>query len=564
MPELKPGLTPPTREPPSSVPDLEERNRQLEEALATTVHQLSQEIRERAAINRSLEGSLENFRNVLEKLASGVIIVNHEGVARYANPLAAELLGWNRADMLGQLFGVPVAEGDAEMDLLRGDGLRAIARMRVIPTSWEGEEAQLIVLRDVTTEKLQELELSRLNRALNAVYRCSEIIVRAEDEAFLLEGVCQSMVETGGYATVWIGLCGMGRPADLVEVASASEMKDLQLDGQETACRHVQEALRSGQTIVVQNAKEAPGDGPCEAMLQMGCDAAASMPLFWEGRPFGVLTVYSTSAHAFSPAELQLLSRLADDLSYAIASFRARVEQERLRDSLRYLSSRVVQLQEEERRNIARELHDEIGQMLTALKIAIDRTAQGCQRCGVDLAEVSAEVSQLIEQVRNLSLSLRPAMLDDLGLLPTLKWHFDRYTSQTSIRVDFQHGKVPRDLPRDTITTAYRVVQEGLTNVARHAQAGEVMVRVRSERGALCVAIKDEGVGFDLDDLREGGGAGLGGMRERVISAGGTLAIDSSPGCGTYIVAELPLPRSGAAARKKRHDTKAHNSSPGG
>jgi len=555
MPELKRELTSPACEPGTCLSDLEERNRQLEETLAetkqklaTAVDQLSWEIRERVAINRSLESALENFRNVLEKGSSGVIIVDQQGATRYVNPMAAQMLKWERSDMVGQVFGVPVAEGDVELEILKGDGSKAIALMRIIPTIWEGEDAQMIVLRDVTTEKAQELEVLRLNRALGALYRCSEIIVRVEDERLLLKGICQSMVEMGGYAAAWIGLCPEGRPADLVRAAEASQGKRLSLKRNDIVCPHVKEVLRTGRLFVSADTE----DGPCEVMMRMGCKSTVSVPLSWRNGTVGVLTLYSREHRAFSQEELQLLNRLADDISHAVAALRSRAERARAQERLQRLSMRLVQLQEDERRNIARELHDEIGQVLTGLKMTIDRSSQKCRTCESNLAEASQGVSQLIQRIRDLSRSLRPTMLDDLGLLPTLKWHFDRYTNQTGLEVDFRYGELPAVLPHEVVIIAYRVVQEALTNAARYSGVHEVMVRLQRVGSCLRVEVKDEGVGFDLGALPADGGVGISGMRERVISIGGTLGIETSPGCGTRILAELPLRRGSTRSRRKK------------
>jgi len=160
-------------------------------------------------------------------------------------------------------------------------------------------------------------------------------------------------------------------------------------------------------------------------------------------------------------------------------------------------------------------------------------------------------------QVRSMSLELRPTMLDDLGLLPTLLWHFKRYTAQTNVRVHFKHRGLKRHLPQETITIAYRVVQEALTNVARHAQVTEVMVCVRAEYGALVVEIEDQGVGFDVDKVTSTS-MGLGGMRERALSLKGKLLVQSTPGEGTCVIAELPLAERGRRRiRSKENDNRS-------
>jgi signal transduction histidine kinase len=151
--------------------------------------------------------------------------------------------------------------------------------------------------------------------------------------------------------------------------------------------------------------------------------------------------------------------------------------------------------------------------------------------------------------VRQMSLDLRPAMLDDLGLLATLLWHFERYTTQTGIRVRFHHFGLDRRFPADLETAAYRIIQEALTNAARYAKTDEVDVHVRARPDLLWLRVTDRGVGFSTDQASRVGAMGLAGMRERVAAAGGRLRIDSAPDQGTFLTAWLPL--EAAPARKE-------------
>jgi signal transduction histidine kinase len=159
------------------------------------------------------------------------------------------------------------------------------------------------------------------------------------------------------------------------------------------------------------------------------------------------------------------------------------------------------------------------------------------------LRESQALVGELIGHVRELSLNLRPSILDDLGLLPALLWQFERYTAQTQIQVNFEHaGLEGRRCAPEVETAAYRIVQEALTNVARHAQVDAVQVKVWIEGYMLLVRIEDHGCGFESTlTLVPGASSGLAGMRERATLLGGRLHIESSPGAGTLILAELPL-----------------------
>jgi signal transduction histidine kinase len=157
------------------------------------------------------------------------------------------------------------------------------------------------------------------------------------------------------------------------------------------------------------------------------------------------------------------------------------------------------------------------------------------------LEQALASVNELMRRVRDLSLELRPAMLDDLGLLAALRWHFERYTAQVEVSVDFkQTGLERRRFAAEIETAAYRIVQEALTNVARHAGVDKVEVGVWVDQTALCIRVKDLGRGFD-PALASNATGGLSGMRERAFALGGRLELESSPGAGTLLRAELPL-----------------------
>ncbi|KAF0174484.1 MAG: sensory box sensor histidine kinase [Limisphaerales bacterium] len=207
------------------------------------------------------------------------------------------------------------------------------------------------------------------------------------------------------------------------------------------------------------------------------------------------------------------------------------------------LARKVVEAQEAERRFIARELHDEIGQHLTGLKLSVELAGQlPADALPARLAETRARVDELLAKVRGLSLDLRPQMLDELGLLPALELLFDRFTAQTRVRVDFKQVGLSERLAPEIETAAYRVVQEALINIARHAKVTKADVRLWLAGGALGIQVEDEGAGFDVEAAaRRTHSCGLAGMRERLVLLGGSLRIDSAPGAGTCLVATLPL-----------------------
>jgi PAS domain S-box-containing protein len=217
---------------------------------------------------------------------------------------------------------------------------------------------------------------------------------------------------------------------------------------------------------------------------------------------------------------------------------------------LRTLSRRLISVQEAERRAIASELHDQVGQSLTALKLLLEKAqATAPEGDGQELAVAGGVVNELLTRVREMSLDLRPAMLDDLGLLPTLLWHFKHYTDQTQVTVRFRHAGLRKELPSEVSIAAYRIVQEALTNVARYAKVNEVSVCVRAERGVVVVEVADHGVGFDEARLASQPSSGLRGMRERSLALNGEFTVKSVPGRGTYVMAELPC---GSTSRRSK------------
>lgn len=220
----------------------------------------------------------------------------------------------------------------------------------------------------------------------------------------------------------------------------------------------------------------------------------------------------------------------------------ARDELRLSRDRLADLSRRLVEAHESERRAIGRELHDQFGQMLTALKLTIETAMQLPSEEALKKAAQGKElVEDMLARVSALSLELRPPMLDDLGLLPALLWHVNRFQEQSGIVVDFKHSGVEGvRFASEIETTAYRVAQESLTNVARHARANRVRLEVRKRGAWMEIEIADDGVGFDPKSALAKN-RGLSGIHERVQLVGGTFHIESEKGKGTQKLIRLPL-----------------------
>jgi signal transduction histidine kinase len=221
-------------------------------------------------------------------------------------------------------------------------------------------------------------------------------------------------------------------------------------------------------------------------------------------------------------------------------------EGQRAQHELKELSARLVSAQEEERRAISRELHDEVGQSLSALLMeagnAAARVPQDSGPNSIDVRRHVESIKKLAEAsvnvIRNMTLLLRPSMLDDFGLVPALEWQAREVSKRTGLRVQVAAEETATELPDELRTCIYRVVQEALHNCARHAHARSVRVVVKQERQKIVLTVEDDGAGFDARRVR---GLGLVGMEERVNHLGGAFEITSHPGTGTRVEVELPI-----------------------
>jgi signal transduction histidine kinase len=218
-------------------------------------------------------------------------------------------------------------------------------------------------------------------------------------------------------------------------------------------------------------------------------------------------------------------------------------DREQANKAVRELSRRLFQIQEDERRHLARELHDQLGQALTAAKIDL-QAAQGLEEHTAIVQRLDdsiATLERLLQQVRQLSLELRPPLLDDLGLVPALRWYLDQQAQRAGLRVEFFADPAPERVDAATETACFRVAQEALTNVVRHARAETVNVELDRTPETLHLVVRDDGIGFDVATAQQGASLGLLGMRERVTLLGGEFDCKSAPGRGTEVHAFFPV-----------------------
>lgn len=537
----------------------------------------------RHKMEKKLHQSRQWLNTTLTSIGDGVIATDEEGVVRFINPVATELTGWTHLDAIGkslhEIFSLVDEASQKQTDifslqekvhfadtrkgfeglLVSRNGLSTPveANVTTIKDGTGRVYGMVLVFRDVTEQRAALQEIKRhADRAEALMQVASQLNSHLELET-VLNTICEitnRTLEAAGAAVVL-----QAPDKDVFKLmAGISNDPGLQAfrGNRFEIPKKVLEGFlsRENPVIEIQDVQEYPNLPYIEVWKKANIKTMIIAALFRGNELIGALiSVFTRNLKGLPKDELELLRGLADQASSAIENA-ALFEQVRAgRERQQKLAKSLVEVQETERRHIAKELHDHLGQLLTGLQFMLESTknrASGKQRS--DLEEIQNSVTDIIGQVREMSLNLRPSMLDDMGLLPTCAWHFDRYTKQTGIRVNFRCDEFPKRLPLNIETAAYRIVQEALTNVARHAQVNEVFVGLVLQEKTLWVEVLDNGKGFDVHSVFDRPTSGLGGMRERASLLGGYLVVESFIDQGTQIVAALPLTEQPLERRK--HD----------
>jgi two-component system, NarL family, sensor histidine kinase DevS len=378
-------------------------------------------------------------------------------------------------------------------------------------------------LYESATRWLRQLET--LNEIGNAL--ASEV-----ELAPLLELVSRRLRELLGARLVLIALPGPGK--ELVVAAADGEgtygLRGMNLDFDHSKMGRVLERARSERVDSVLEDPEVDQ----QAARRLGAHTGVYVPLVVGGRAIGVVVAHDRLASdpRFTDDDVRLAEALAARAAIAV-DLSERVS----RDTVR----RVVEAQELERKRLARELHDETGQALTSILLGLKPLEEATSGATQDaVAEVRELVVSTLQDVRRLAVELRPSALDDLGLVPAID-RLARSFAESGIQVDVEAHIGDQRLPEPIETTLYRIVQEAITNVAKHAEARRLSVTLTRKNGSVVAIVEDDGKGFDPADT-DSAGLGLLGMRERLALVGGTLRVEASSGAGTTIAAEVPVP----------------------
>jgi PAS domain S-box-containing protein len=529
---------------------------------ALTRHQLEQKLKE----------SRQWLNTTLTSIGDGVIATDEQGLVRFINPVAMEFTGWQHIEAIGlplrnvfyfvdEILHEPIdllsmENPSSHPDRKKGyegvlmsrneNPLLVEANITSIKDGKGNIYGMVLVFRDITQQRQAIEEIRRQANRTEALMQVASQLNSQLDLQSVLNTICEITNRSVRAAGTAVLMKDTDKEVFRLMAATSTELRLQNYRGSEfKISKEIFQAFLSRDNPVreLQNVQDFPNLPYFDVMKTANIQSLAVAALFHGDELVGALIAAFTRILKGVPeGELDLLKGLADQASSAIENAELFEQVRAGRERQRKLAKSLVDIQEAERRRIAKELHDHFGQLLTGLQFMLETAkSQVNDAQKLQLEEIQNSVSDVIRQVSEMSLNLRPSMLDDLGLLPTLRWHIDRYTSQTGITVNFQCDEFPKRIPLEIETAAYRIIQEALTNVARYAKVREVFVGIALQQDSMWLEILDKGKGFDSEVIIERPSTGLGGMRERANLVGGYLVVKSYVDQGTQIVATLPV-----------------------
>lgn len=525
--------------------------------------------RERA--ERALSASEEKYRTLVEGANQSIFIADQEGVFQFLNASAARYLGGRPQEFIGKRIEELFPPHAASAQLADIKELFATGRplVREVPTSFNerrywfetnlqplrgssGEiEAVIGIATDITERKWAEEEYRRRNRELATLNAIAATVSQSLDLKQVLNDALDEVQR----------LQVLGRDAKSMIFLLEEESNTLWPAAQRGASPDhpcLTDPPRVGECLCGLAVQQG------EAVISADChdDARHSrswkdmvphrdvcLPLKVRSRLLGVMNFrLPQDGKGVDDSEVQLLTAIADQIGVAIENAQLFEAVKRHRERLRILSARVAEIEENERRRLARELHDQVGQNLTALGIDLNiiraQLPEGINnKLGARLDDAMGLLEQTTGQIRDVMSVLRPPILDDYGLVATLNWYGRQFESRTGISVVVQGDEPHPRLDTQVEIALFRITQEALNNIAKHAQANEATVSVEEDRDTVRLIIADDGIGFDATQLQEPEGEHGWGhliMSERAEAVGGRCWIESHPQeGGTRVIVEV-------------------------
>lgn len=564
--------------------DQTQRSRELE-FYRTRLQVREAELRE---AQRKLATTQERYATLYNLAPVGHLTVGPLGAIRRANDTALEMLGATRSVLRGRSLLSYVAEADrhiyerfenalltddavhiCEVRIVRPNGDEVIAELRGrrMVDAAENAPVGFIVIADVTAARKMHDELKRRNNELAALNQFGRTVsdslqfgeVVANLKEMLLE---KSGVTTGAVFSYDAAQNELHLEAHWGDVPFINDFKAIAVGGGSDApasARHLEQVIAGQSPFYARDFRNVPlfqdklqetRSTASERGAEYEEEVFLLVPMVARGQVEGAIWLFSSQDERITEDQISYFSTVGQQAGIAMRSARLFADVRNGQERLRLLTRKIVSAQEEERRRVSRELHDEAGQLLTALKISLEMLQEDLQlseRDAIDKSVVNKQLNSAISlnertmsHIRGLVHNLRPTVLDDLGLTSALEGLCHDFAQRRPVSVDFHQDIDPSlVLPASAQIVAYRFLQEALTNVSRHAQAKHVRVLLQESAGVMRLVVEDDGVGFEMEPRTEG--IGILGMRERLESVGGRLEIYSKPSNGTRLVAWIPI-----------------------
>lgn len=496
------------------------------------------------------------FQNALD----AILLADDEGRYVDANPAACDLFGFECDELLRmkafdttplgnagsgpELWRQFIATGSwsGECRIQRKDGESREAECRAVANIVPG--LHLSIIRDVTERNLAERQIRERARQQAAVAKLGQQALAGIDSTALLQEIVQTVVKT--LDVEYCKILQLSNNGTFLLRAGAG-WKEGQVGQAAVNAGTGSQAgytLLSGGPVIVEDLRLETRFRAPSLLIDHGVVSGVSCVIHGEGRPFGVLGADTTVLRRFTSDDVNFLQSVANLLAMAITHAAAD-------EKLHQISARLLQLQDEERRRIARELHDGIAQSLAGLNLNLAVVNESASilkgRSRRALAESLVLAEHILQEVRTSSYLMHPPILDELGLGSAVAWYVEGFSERSGIRVDLDVGPNLGRVPRDVETTVFRIVQECLTNIRRHSRSSTAVIRICRSRTEIVMEAQDNGTGMRLADsgtpatIAATLGVGIAGMQERAHQLGGRLEIQSGSG-GTTVKAVLPIP----------------------
>jgi PAS domain S-box-containing protein len=526
------------------------------------------DVTERRELARKFAESQEKYQSIVESSLDGIVVVQN-GTLVFVNESSAKIFGYESPDELKEMkFADTIAPSNRFLvlegyegktigdDVLRNFEMKGLTKQgRVVDmevnaklVSWNGNPAVQASIRDITERKALERE--------QALWLWEQETMSAIDRQLVSSVDLQAVLDAISYHAKaltradWAGVMMVDLDADQARWrAVIGNRNPLPLEASELSSP-LSEIVRLKEHVIMKEVDDERGFSvkAFSAFEEEGVLSAIRYPLFVEQEIRGQLVVGFRRQHDFAPREIRLLYSLAEKSSIALANahlYDSLLSRER---ELELLSGARVNAQEEERRRIAREIHDSLGQMLTAIKFNVEILEDAANLQAEEdrrrITEIKSLLDNAMAEAREISYNLMPSVLVDFGLVPALQFLGEQFSKRSQLNVHVHVGGLEDRLDPSIEVGLYRIAQEALTNITKHAEANTVNIQLLGDAKSIRLVIEDDGKGFVINRLEprkdQRHGMGLVSMRERAASFNGMFILDSRPGRGTEIIVEIP------------------------